>query len=65
MSLRTEKPSDIKSGKTEDQLTFLDLDERGWQIASWTNKLIRQKPKFLAINLQSSPLNKGHIRLPP
>ena len=53
---RTEKPSRTKSGSAKDQLGF--FDERGRQMAGWTNKLIWGDNKLILSSLKNGPLRQ-------
>ena len=53
---RTEKPSNTKSGSAKDQLGF--FDERGRQMAGWTNKLIWGDNKLILSSLKNGPIRQ-------
>ena len=53
---RAEKPEDIKSGDVKNQLDLFSFDERGRQIAGWTNKLIWGDNKLILSSLKNGPL---------
>ena len=53
---RTEKPSRTKSGSAKDQIGF--FDERGRQMAGWTNKLIWGDNKLILSSLKNGPLRQ-------
>ena len=53
---RTEKPSNTKSGSKKDQMGF--FDDRGRQMAGWTNKLIWGDNKLILSSLKNGPLRQ-------
>ena len=53
---RTEQPADEKSGDEGAQLGF--FDERGRQIAGWTNKLIWGDNKLILSSLKNGPMKE-------
>ena len=55
---RAEKPEETKSGNVKDQLDFFQSDERGRQIAGWTNKLIWGDNKLILSSLKNGPLRE-------
>ena len=55
---RAEKPDDTKSGSAPDQLDFFTADERGRQMAGWTNKLIWGDNKLILSSLKNGPIRE-------
>ena len=55
---RAEKPDDTKSGDAKDQLDLFNFDERGRQIAGWTNKLIWGDNKLILSSLKNGPVRE-------
>ena len=53
---RTEKPEPAKFGDT--QIALFNFDERGRQIAGWTNKLIWGDNKLILSSLKNGPLRE-------
>lgn len=55
---RAEKPEDTKSGDATDQLDLFSFDERGRQMAGWTNKLIWGDNKLILSSLKNGPIRE-------
>ena len=55
---RAEKPEDASSGDAKDQLGFFNFDERGRQIAGWTNKLIWGDNKLILSSLKNGAIRE-------
>ena len=55
---RAEKPEDAKSEDSKKQLDLFSFDERGRQIAGWTNKLVWGDNKLILSSLKSGPLRQ-------
>jgi len=55
---RAEKPEDTKSGDVQDQLDLFSFDERGPQIAGWTNKLIWGDNKLILSSIKNGPIRE-------
>ena len=55
---RAEKLEEAKSGDSKKQMDLFSFDERGRQIAGWTNKLIWGDNKLILSSLKSGPLRQ-------
>ncbi len=55
---RAEKPEGKKSEGAKDQLDLFSFDERGRQIAGWTNKLIWGDNKLILSSLKNGPIRE-------
>ncbi|MEA3282509.1 MAG: adenine methyltransferase [Euryarchaeota archaeon] len=65
---QVDEPRSEDAGESHKQTTLLDVDDREWQLAGWTNKLIRGGNKLILSSVKNSPLREeieeqGDIKL--